>query len=623
MANYKEIQGFNIQSKSSDPVPFAQAKEDSPWAGVWASGGNLNTDRWGLSGAGIQTAAIAIDGLNPNVTDVVETYNGTSWTEVTENNTGRNDAAAGGTSTATIFFGGYTGTAASADAESWNGSAWTEGTNLNTARFELGGAGQTNTAVLAFGGTDPSIPGRVGSTEKWNGTSWTESGDLSVATKHIDGTGTSTAAVAIGGNIPPNGVTADVETFNGSAWSEIAEMNTARFQSGNSGTTTSALTFGGMTAATTSTANTESYDGSSWTEVNNLASARGYAGSISGSSVTASALFGGTSDGGTPNDTAATEEWNFPGPTSSALVEGQMWFNSSSSLLKVYGQSVPTGTWATGTNLNTSRQEGSTSGIQTASIVGGGYTTTYVANTETYDGTSWTEVSDMNAARGGMAPSVRGSTTATFAAGGAPNPSPPTSNNVEFWNTSSWTEGTNMNTARSNGAGAGTQTSGLVYMGYYPTYQTNTETWDGTSWTEVSDLNNAGYGSACIGTQTAALATGRAGNPTKAKVEEWNGTSWTNKTDQNTGRFGTGGAGLNTDALMFAGNENPGSSAKTEHWDGTSWTELADLGTGSPAYQAGCGASAGLALRTNGDPTPTNLVEEWTADNGILTVTTS
>ena len=300
-----------------------------------------------------------------------------------------------------------------------------------------------------------------------------------------------------------------------------------------------------------------------------------------------------------------------------------MWFNSDSSTLKGFGQSTPTGTWATGNNLNTSRQEGSTSGIQTASIVGGGYTTTYVANTETYDGTSWTEVNDMNAARGGMAPSVRGSTTATFAAGGAPNPSPPTTNNVEFWNTNTWTEGTNMNNERSNGAGAGTQTSGLVYMGYYPTYMADTETWDGTSWTEVNNLNNSGYGSACIGTQTAALATGRAGNPTKAKVEEWNGTSWTNKTDQNTGRFGSGGAGLNTDALLFAGNENPGASAKTEHWNGTSWTELNDLGTGSPAYQAGCGASSGVALRTNGDPTPTNFVEEWTASDAVFTITTS
>ena len=30
MASYKDIQGFNIQNLTSDPVPFAQAKENNP-----------------------------------------------------------------------------------------------------------------------------------------------------------------------------------------------------------------------------------------------------------------------------------------------------------------------------------------------------------------------------------------------------------------------------------------------------------------------------------------------------------------------------------------------------------------------------------------------------------------
>ena len=52
MANYKEIQGYNIQSKSTDPYPFAQAKTDQPWGGTWAAGNNLNTARGnGIGGA--------------------------------------------------------------------------------------------------------------------------------------------------------------------------------------------------------------------------------------------------------------------------------------------------------------------------------------------------------------------------------------------------------------------------------------------------------------------------------------------------------------------------------------------------------------------------------------------
>ena len=55
MADYKAIKGQTIQNRTSDPLVAGVAN------GSWASGGNLNTDRWALAGAGIQTAAIAIN----------------------------------------------------------------------------------------------------------------------------------------------------------------------------------------------------------------------------------------------------------------------------------------------------------------------------------------------------------------------------------------------------------------------------------------------------------------------------------------------------------------------------------------------------------------------------------
>jgi len=609
MATLKDIKGTNIQVVDTDPVEYV---------GTWSSGGTLNTARKDLGsfGAGATNgiAAGGYGGGGAAAGNYVESYNGTSWTETTELNAGRGWSPAGaGTQTAGFVAGGqplppasgYTGIT-----EKWDGSSWSESGDLNIARAYMNAAG-TQTAGIGFGGNNPSPTASRTDTEKFNGTAWTEANNMNTARDEnsLSSRGSPQSSVISVFN-------SSTEVYDGTNWTETTEVNTARDQGGGAGeSSTSAVIYGGKEPSVST--KTETWDGTAWTEGNDLSAARADGGTTGGTSQ--NALYAG---GEPPSYTGATEEWAFPPAPVSNLTEGLMWFNSSTVQLKGYGQSVPTGTWATGNNLNTSRQEGSTSGVQTASIVGGGYTTTYVANTEIYDGSSWTEVNDMNAAKGGMAPSVKGSTTATFAAGGAPNPSPPTTNNVEFWNTNTWTEGTNMNTARTNAAGAGTQTSGLVYMGYYPTYQTNTETWDGTSWTEVNDLNNAGYGSACIGTQTAALATGRAGNPTKSKAEDWNGTSWTNLTDQNTGRFGTGGAGTSTQGLMFAGNENPGASAKTELWNGTSWTELNDLGSGSPAYQAGCGA-AGLALRTNGDPTPSNFVEEWTAADGVLTITTS
>ena len=62
MANYKDIQGFHVQNLTSDPTPYAQALADNPYVGSWSSGGSLNQARSIISGAGIQTAALAFAG---------------------------------------------------------------------------------------------------------------------------------------------------------------------------------------------------------------------------------------------------------------------------------------------------------------------------------------------------------------------------------------------------------------------------------------------------------------------------------------------------------------------------------------------------------------------------------
>ena len=82
MANYKEIKGFNIQSKSADPYPFAQAKTDSPWGGAWASGGALNTGRSGnaMASHGTIPAGLTFGGQPPD-RNQTEKYDGSSWTE--------------------------------------------------------------------------------------------------------------------------------------------------------------------------------------------------------------------------------------------------------------------------------------------------------------------------------------------------------------------------------------------------------------------------------------------------------------------------------------------------------------------------------------------------------------
>ena len=86
-------------------------------------------------------------------------------------------------------------------------------------------------------------------------------------------------------------------------------------------------------------------------------------------------------------------------------------------------------------------------GTATSALVYGGFTPPYTAKTESWNGSSWTEVADINSIRGIM------------------------------------------------GGGGTSNTSQLTFGGYGgppgSTRYANTQSWDGTSWTEVADLSLA------------------------------------------------------------------------------------------------------------------------------------
>ena len=109
---------------------------------------------------------------------------------------------------------------------------------------------------------------------------------------------------------------------------------------------------------------------------------------------------------------------------------------------------------------------------------------------------------------------------------------------TEFYDGSSWTEVNDMNTGRYGlgGANSGSQTATLVFAGYYPPGGVTgaTESWDGTNWTEVNDLNTAGGNGTGFGTQPAAIAV--AGDSRSNLTESWDGTSWTEVSEINTTR---------------------------------------------------------------------------------------
>ena len=323
MTTYYGLYGQKVQYLASDPtdVQIGQVWYNSTSAvlkvrqdiatNAWASGGNLNTARYGLAGGGTQTTAIAFAGsttTGPGASLATEAYNGTAWTNGGNMNSATHRYTMGtGTQTAALCFGGDNGVGVTSNAtEKYNGTTWTANpTGMNTARFVLSGAG-TQTAALAFGGDarPPTSPTFLYSnlTESFNGTSWTVVNTLNTGRQALGGAGTQTAALGFGGQTPSN--SAATESWNGTSWTTLpATMNTARRNLSGCGTQTSALAFGGY--ATAPTGATELWNGTSWaTSPGSMGTAR-YAMASAGNQTSALGAGGYLA----PGISAATEEW--------------------------------------------------------------------------------------------------------------------------------------------------------------------------------------------------------------------------------------------------------------------------------------------------------------------------
>ena len=164
------------------------------------------------------------------------------------------------------------------------------------------------------------------------------------------------------------------------------------------------LVFGGNPAPGLYT-RTENFDGTSWTEVADLSLARQNMSSHIGSTTLALATGGHDAS----DRTASTEEFSFPPITATVRQEGQLYFKGGA--LKGFEKaggipSVDLVKWG-----NLVNQEGragfasnASSTTHIAMTFGGNVgpgTPGKTVNTEHYNGTSWTEVNDINTVRNG------------------------------------------------------------------------------------------------------------------------------------------------------------------------------------------------------------------------------
>ena len=225
-------------------------------------------------------------------------------------------------------------------------------------------------------------------------------------------------------------------------------------------------------------------------------------------------------------------------------IEGQMWYNSTSGILKV--RLTAPGAWAASNTFPDSRRAGYTTGTQTASIYAGGYTSGTVDTTKSYNGTSWS--------------------------------SGPTFYESKFL-----------------GGTAGTQTAAITFCGNCPAgaNRNSSGTWNGSSWTSGPTVPVGNQGNSGFGTSTAAVTCGGSGDYDYSA--EWNGSSWTAGNNMNVDRYGAGGSGTQTAGLASGGTDSPGTALSTSSsYDGTNWT------AGSALTEAKKNMYGGLSLASGG-----------------------
>ena len=640
MAKYSDIKGFTVQTLSTDTVASQAA------GGAWASGGSMPAAKYVGLNAGTQTSNVIAGGATdpPANTNQVNTsfeYDGSSWTAGGALNTTRFAGAGfGATNTAAIMVGGAAspGSATQPAVESYNGTSFTEVAEANTARGETFGGAGTSTAGVVYGGRAPGLsPATRAETENWNGSAWTETSDLNTARADLAGSGESyTAAICVGGYTTT--MVNNAETWNGSSWTEVSEINTARYGLGASGGSPSSVAYGGTTDPGAVQTKTESWDGSSWTEVADLSAGRwGIGRSSYGTS--ASALCSGGNTGSEAVTT--TEEWTAPSDFTQ-IQEGQLFYNSTANAFKETLKSIPAGTFASGGALNRARYTVGVCGVSTAAICAGGDFYVGPPNspsdrsnvlTESYNGSSWTEVGDMNNDIQGVF-SMAGSQSAGITNGASDSPK----TYIETWNGSAWSNAPDLNTDKQERcqAAQGSSTASLI-VGGHPTVAI-VEQFDGSSWTEIADLNTGRAGGRNAGTTSAQIFFGgyNPGAPNgDAKNESWNGTSWTEVGDLPVGRHNHTGLGGQTQCVTTQGNgpnslgapnpTGPNSSKAINFWDGTSWSSDADDAPYKARGSGGGGsATDGIVCGGISDPNFTlTTTIEWTVDASNKTISSS
>jgi len=309
------------------------------------------------------------------------------------------------------------------------------------------------------------------------------------------------------------------------------------------------------------------------------------------------------------------------GPSPATTLEGSINYDTPSEQFK--SATLTPGAWASGGNLNTGRYfiNASTAGTQNAMLGFAGYGpgSSIHALTESYNGTSWSEVADLPVAKsraGGT-----GTQAAALCFGGFSPAGPNTTfNTTEEWGGSSWTGTGNMNQARCYMGGFGTQTASVAAAGarLNPDLLYNvTEEYDGSTWTSGNAMPGFFVQQTGVGTLTAGIAMAGRKSPSSAysgrsnttATLEYDGTNWTAANSAPASAEGSGGSGGGTQSAAWMGGWP---DKAVQHYDGTNYSTVESTATRQSSGGGGAVQSAGIIFGGIVDPPISNATEEYT-----------
>ena len=548
-------------------------------AAVWSSGPDISYNYQLGGSAGLRNAGL-IFGSSP-VSALTSHYNGSSWSLGGPMAIARRYFGGTGTEYAALAVGNLQ--PMSADTEEYYGETWAAGGNLITSRAQAKSAGTQNAAVAAGGCT----PGTVTCTEEYDGASWSAGGALIYAAKDHAHTGAQNASLYAGSAVSPY---LQTQEYDGTSWSEAANKPNALSNNAIAGVQNAAVLMGGYDNQARKC--TLEYNGETWSTSTDMLQQQFSSGGAG--TMTSALLAGGNADknctqhydsyvasasfGRVDATTIAGSGLGLKNKLASGILSGsaQIANEITGSFIKgVYGITgditTATGVWSTGVSLNTPRFGGHGAGTTGGGLVSGGGTPSQVANTEEWNGTTWSESGDLITAR----KKLNGSTGAQNAAlmGGAE----PGFTCTEEYNGSTWASGGSLSSNRKVSTGFGTQNA-AVQTGNFQCSADWTALYDGTAWSRgarptfhAKDGSGGTDHFAGAGTQNAGLAF--AGRAVKTNTEHFDGTSWSKGGSLSTGKSYANGSGVENAALAFGGSAlSPSNNVLSEEYDGVAWS---------------------------------------------------